>query len=203
MYFFFFFKQRFFFGYSFRCEHKIFPANLKRGPSCHEAAPQLYCGALFFTCYFLLNTSFCKIFFRQARFHVCCCALFKSIWVFEYIISEIFKNIKSLNIQEYIISEIFKNILSLKYSRIYHLWNIQEYIISEIFKNILSLKYSIELFFAASLRSANFHVRSRKYSIQVDTFSEKKNKWSYRLFFIITNFEWAKTYWVNGPPMKN
>ena len=26
-------------GYSFRCEHKIFLANLKRGPSCHEAAP--------------------------------------------------------------------------------------------------------------------------------------------------------------------
>ena len=32
-------------GYSFRCEHKIFSANLKRDPSCHEAAPRLYYGA--------------------------------------------------------------------------------------------------------------------------------------------------------------
>ena len=26
------------YGYSFRCEHKIFSENLKLGPSCHEAA---------------------------------------------------------------------------------------------------------------------------------------------------------------------
>ena len=32
-------------GYSFRCEHKIFSANFKRGQRCHEAAPRLYCGA--------------------------------------------------------------------------------------------------------------------------------------------------------------
>ena len=32
-------------GYSFRCEHKIFSVNLKRDPSCREAALRLYCGA--------------------------------------------------------------------------------------------------------------------------------------------------------------
>ena len=29
-------------GYSFRCEHKIFSSNFKRGPSCQEAALCLY-----------------------------------------------------------------------------------------------------------------------------------------------------------------
>ena len=33
------------FGLSFRCEHKIFSPNLKRGPNCQEAAPRHYCGA--------------------------------------------------------------------------------------------------------------------------------------------------------------
>ena len=28
-------------GYSFRCEHKIFSQNLKRGPSCHETVSWL------------------------------------------------------------------------------------------------------------------------------------------------------------------
>ena len=32
------------YGYSFRCEHKIFSANLRRGPSCHEAAPDFFAG---------------------------------------------------------------------------------------------------------------------------------------------------------------
>ena len=34
------------FGNNFRCEHIIFPASIKQGPSCHEAAPRLYCGVL-------------------------------------------------------------------------------------------------------------------------------------------------------------
>ena len=28
--------------HSFRCEHEIFSENLKRDPSCHEAAPELF-----------------------------------------------------------------------------------------------------------------------------------------------------------------
>ena len=29
-------------GYSFRCEHKIFSPNSKRGPNCQEAAHRIY-----------------------------------------------------------------------------------------------------------------------------------------------------------------
>ena len=48
--------QVYFFGYSFRCERKIFYENLKLGPSCQEPAPRIYCPPPFFIAELLYKT---------------------------------------------------------------------------------------------------------------------------------------------------